>query len=239
MIIWVDDLIIPADNDKIMKDVKEMLSAKFKMKDLGKLKHSLGIDFTQCDGCVKMSQGTYANRILKRFNMENCKTRETPCDQKLCYTEDAVKMCDVKMYREAVGSLIYLTICTRPDLSFVVSNLSQYFCEPTEEQWVTVKHVFRYLSGTTKKELCFRRSDSEKLGLVTYGDADWASDTTHRRSTTGYCVGLSKNSCLVSWKMRKQPTVALHTCEAEYMALASTIQECIYLEQLLEDMDDY
>lgn len=132
-----------------------------------------------------------------------------------------------------------MTTCTRPDLSFVVSKLSQYFCEPTEEQWLTVKHVLRYLKGTSDKELCFRRDDSEKLGLVAYSDADWAADTTDRRSTTGYCVSLSKNSSLVSWKTKKQPTVALSTCEAEYMALASTMQECIYLEQLLENIDNY
>lgn len=239
IIIWVDDLIIAASNDKIMKKVKEMLSAKFKMKDLGSLKHFLGIDFKQSDGCVKMSQEKYVNKILERFNMQNCKPRETPCDQKLDYTENAVKMDDVRMYREAVGSLIYLTTCTRPDLSFVVSKLSQYFAEPTEEQWVTVKHVLRYLRGTIEKELCFRRNDSEKLGLLAYSDADWAADVTDRRSTTGYCVSLSKNSSFVSWKSKKQPTVALSTCEAEYMALASTIQECIYLDQLLEGIDDY
>ena len=239
IIIWVDDLIIAASNEKILKEVKGMLSAKFKMKDLGRLKHFLGIDFNQSDGCVKMSQEKYVNKILERFDMQNCRPRETPCDQKLDYTENAVKMDDVRMYREAVGSLIYLTTCTRPDLSFVISKLSQYFAEPTEEQWITVKHVLRYLRGTTERELCFRRNDSEKLGLLAYSDADWAADTTDRRSTTGYCVSLSKNSSLVSWKTRKQPTVALSTCEAEYMALASTIQECIYLEQLLEGIDDY
>lgn len=142
------------------------------------------------------------------------------------------------MYREAVGSLIYLTTCTRPDVSFVVSKLSQYFAEPTEEQWVTVKHVLRYLRGTTEKVLSFRRSDSEKLGLLACSDASWAADTSDRRSTAGYCVSLGKNSSLVSWKSRKQPTVALSTCEAEYMALASTIQECIYLQQLLEGIDN-
>lgn len=166
MIIWVDDLIIAASNEKVMTNAKKMLSERFKMKDLGDLKHFLGITFTQSDGCVKMSQETYVYRILERFNMQDCKPRETPCDQKLCYTEDAVKMCNVKMYREAVGSLIYLTTCTRPDLSFVVSKLSQYFCEPTEEQWLTVKHVLRYLKGTANRELCFRRNDSEELGLV-------------------------------------------------------------------------
>lgn len=219
--------------------MKEMLAEKFKMKDLGELKHFLGIDFNQSDGCVKMTQEKYTNKILQRFNMQDCRTRETPCEQKLEYTENAVKVKDVRMYREAVGSLIYLIICTRPDLSFVVSRLSQYFAEPTEEQWVTVKHVLRYLKCTAEKGLSFKRNDCEKLGIQAYNDADWAADTSDRRSTTGYCVSLSQNSSLVSWKTRKQPIVALSTCEAEYMALASTIQECLYLEQLLGGIDNY
>ena len=171
IIIWVDDLIIAASNEKVLKEVKQMLAGKFKMKDLGCLKHFLGIDFCQTNGCVKMSQERYTNKVLQRFNMQNCRTRETPCDQKLEYSEDAVKLDDVRLYREAVGSLIYLSTCTRPDLSFVVSRLSQYFAEPTEEQWVTVKHVLRYLKGTAEKGLCFKRNDSEELGIQAYSDA--------------------------------------------------------------------
>lgn len=133
IITWGDDLIIAANNQERLKEVKEILSERFKIKDLGQLKHFLGIDFNQSDGFVKMTQEKYTDKILQRFDMQNCRIRETPCKQKLLYTEDAVKMKDVKMYREAVGSLIYLTTCTRPDLSFVVSRLSQYFAEPTEE----------------------------------------------------------------------------------------------------------
>lgn len=143
------------------------------------------------------------------------------------------------MYREAVGSLIYLATCTRPDLSFVVSKLSQHFAEPSEEHWNTVKHVFRYLKGTTNRGLCFKKDDASNLGLIVHSDADWAGEVSDRRSTTGYCVSLSDRSPLVSWKSRKQPTVALSTCEAEYMALASAIQECMYLQQLLKGIDKY
>ena len=80
MIIWVDDLIIAANNTKSLEQVKTMLSTRFKMKDLGRLKHFLGMDFSQSDGCVKMSQGKYVGKILNRFDMQECRTRETPCD---------------------------------------------------------------------------------------------------------------------------------------------------------------
>lgn len=239
IIIWVNDMIITASDEGKLEKVKRMLAEQFKMKDLGQLKHFLGIDLDFSDGCVKISQEKYINKILQRFDMSEYRLRETPCEQKLEYNDDAVKMIDIKMYREAVGSLIYLTTCTRPDLSFVVSRLSQYLAKPTEEQWVTVKHVLRYLKGTTDKGLTFRRNTTENLGIQAYSDADWAADTSDHRSTTGYCVSLSENSALVSWKTRKQPAVALSTCEAEYMALASTIQECLYLKELLRDMDSY
>lgn len=157
IIIWVDDLIIAANDENALKLVKEMLTAKFKMKDLGKLKYFLGIDFEQSGDYVKMSQKKYVEKLLERFNMQECKPRALPCEQKLNYSVDANVLSDVKRYREAVGGFIYLTTCTRPDLSFVVSRLSQYFSNPTEEQWATAKHVLRYLKGTIDKELTYRK----------------------------------------------------------------------------------
>lgn len=238
ILIWVDDLVIAASDERALKTVKEMLTGKFQMKDLGRLKNFLGITFDQCDGGVNMSQQSYVGKLLERFDMQDCKPRSTPCEPKLNYTDSDEKLIDPRKYREAVGSLIYLTSCTRPDLSYVVSKLSQYFSEPTEEQWTTVKHVLKYLKGTNDKMLCYRKCD-EGLRLVTYSDADWAGDANDQRSTSGYCVSLCKNGPLISWKTKKQPTVALSTCEAEYIALAATIQECLYLTQLLEHLDDY
>ena len=239
LLVWVDDLIIAASNEGVLDSVKVMLTERFKMKDLGKLKHFLGIDFDQTGDQVKMSQKKYVTKILERFGMQDCRSRETPCEPKLEYTEDAEKMKEPRRYREAVGSLIYLSTCTRPDITFVVSKLSQHLAEPSEEHWNTVKHVLRYLKGTAEKELCFKKCETEKLGLKVYSDADWASDATDRHSTSGYCASLGKGSSLISWKTRKQATVALSTCEAEYISLASAIQECMYLEQLLKGIDKY
>ena len=142
IIIWVDDLIIAASDDDVLRCVKEMLKSKFRMKDLGKLTHFLGIDFEQSSDCVIMQICT---ENAGKVHMLDCKLRATPCAQKLDYSDDAEEMIDVTKYREAVGSLIYLATCTRPDLSFVVSKLSQYFAKPTAEQWTTVKHALRYL----------------------------------------------------------------------------------------------
>ena len=237
ILFWVDDIIIAASNEIVMKDVKEMLAAKFRMKDLGKLRHFIGIDFEQSDHCVTMSQKRYVDRILTKFDMQDCKPRATPCETKLNYTDDCELMTDITKYREAVGSLLYLTTCTRPDLSFIVGKLSQYFSRPSLEQWTTVKHVLRYLKGTSDKQLCYTKG--EELGLIAYSDANWAEDASDRRSTSGYCVSLNPEGPLISWRSKKQCTVALSTCEAEYMSLAATIQECLYLVQLLQCIDGF
>lgn len=88
-----------------------------------------------------------------------CKTkaRAPPCEQKLIYSNVAEEMENVQTFREAVGSLIYLATCTRPDLTFVVSKLSQYFTKPTSKQWTKVKHTLRYLKGTQNKVLSFKK----------------------------------------------------------------------------------
>ena len=235
LLIWVDDLLIAANNNGSLGDVKEMLKRKFKMKDLGELKHFLGIDFTQSEGEIKMSQKRHIAKMLERFGMSECKPRSTPCEQKLHFDTEG-EVIDSTGYREIVGSLIYIMTCTRPDLSWIVSKLSQHLAEPKQQHWAAAKQLLRYLKGTIDQELHYKKSE-ESLKLEGYSDADWAADQNDRRSTTGYCFSLTENGPVISWKSRKQPTVALSTCEAEYMALAATTQESMYLVQLLKGVD--
>ncbi|XP_053567634.1 uncharacterized protein LOC128657344 [Bombina bombina] len=126
--------------------------------------------------------------------------------------------------------------CTKPDLSWVIIKLSHYLSEPTEQHLTTAKHMMRYLKCTIDYEFCYRKF-SENLKIEAYSDADWASDVNDRRSMTGNCFIQTKNSPLIAWKSKKQPTIALSTCEAEYIALAATTQESLYLIQLLKGMD--
>ena len=236
LLVWVDDLIIAASNNTLLSDVKEMLKSRFKMKDMGPLKHFLGIDFRQSEGEIKMTQKRHVEKILAKFGMSECKPRSTPCEQKLNFDSEG-EVIDSTGYREIVGSLIYIMTCTRPDLSWVVSKLSQYLAEPKQQHWATAKHILRYLKGTMDQELHYQKCEESLLQLEGYSDADWAADKDDRRSTSGYCFSLTENGPVISWKSRKQPTVALSTCEAEYMALAATTQESMYLVQLLKGID--
>jgi len=102
--IWIDGIILAASDNEVMNETKMMLQERFRMKDQGKLSYFLSIEFEQRDGFVKLFQKRYLSKVLERFNMYNCKPRNTPSEQKLEFSDDS--KCDAKLYRESVGSLI-------------------------------------------------------------------------------------------------------------------------------------
>ena len=134
-----------------------------------------------------------------------------------------------------VGSLIYGMTCTRPDLSWAVTKLSQHLEKPLHSDLVMLKHVFRYISGTLDYKLQFTKTKNG-LKLIGYCDADWASSAEDRRSTSGYCFALNECGSSISWRSKRQNTVALSSCESEYMALTLASQEAIYLASLLQEL---
>ena len=240
-VVWVDDIIIAASSLKLMELGKNNLKGRFKMKDLGPISKFLGIKFTHHpNGSISMDQTQYLLNILHKFGMDSCKPRSTPCELKAdsYYDSDDQTVIDEPGYRAIVGSLIYAMTCTRPDLSWIVSKLSQHLSRPTEGDWTLLKQVMRYLKGTSDFKMNFSKTNSD-LRLVGYSDADWASSVEDRRSTTGYYFQLNVEGPAISWKSRKQQTVALSTCEAEYMALCETSQEALYLQRELSDLCGY
>ena len=151
---------------------------------------------------------------------------------KLTKKTESVK---IERYREIVGSLIYIMTATRPDLCFIVTKLSQYLSMPDDTHMIIAKHVLRYLKATTFERLSFRKS-VDNLSLSSFCDSDWGN-SQDRKSITGYCFTLSNEGPLISWKSKKQQSVALSSCEAEYMAMSSATQEGKLLIALINDMN--
>ena len=235
IIVWVDDIIIAGPNNHVISEIKCILQSKFKMKDMGLLSWFLSIQFENEEGCIKMNQTKLIEQILNKFQMINCKPKSTPCDlaaNKLS-ENDSKLLDDVKLYQSMVGSLIYIMSCTRPDICYSVTMLSQYLTKPTMAHLNCAKHVLKYLSDTKDRSLVFERSHSG-LKIVGHCDSDWANSPTDRKSISGFCFQL--HNTMISWKSKKQQNVALSTCEAEYVALAFAIQEALSLRQLYSDM---
>ena len=143
---------------------------------------------------------------------------------------------DPKLYREIVGGLIYAMTCTRPDLSFVVTklSLSQHMSKPNVNHMTMAKHTLRYIKGTIDRKLIFTKSENP-LKLIGYCDSDWAN-SEDRKSISGWGFQLNVEGPLISRKSKKQSTVALSTCEAEYVSLSSAAQEGMFLMALLNDL---
>ena len=160
---------------------------------------------------------------LSKFRMLDCKPKAVPCEpgaNKASETNES-DLENTNLYREIVGSLIYLMTCTRPDLSYVVTYLPQYLSKPKKSHFGMAKQVVRYLKGTPNRCLKFVKKSQPKL--VGCSDSDWAM-SNDRRSISGYAFKLCNGSSLISWKSsKKQTIVALSTCEAEYVALATAI----------------
>jgi hypothetical protein len=129
---------------------------------------------------------------------------------------------------------MYAMVGSRPDIAFAQSVVSRYMSKPSHEHWLLVKKLLRYLQGT--RDLCLRYSADFENGLTLYGysDADWAGDKIDRHSTTGYIFFLA--GAPVTWAAKKQPTVALSSTEAEYMAVTQACKEAIWLRRLLTDL---
>lgn len=126
------------------------------MKDMGPLKHFLGINFEQSEGEIKMTQKRYIEKMLTKFGMSECKPRVTPCEQKLNFDNEG-EIIDSTGYREIEGSLIYIMTCTRPDFSWLVSKLSQHLAEPRQQHWTVAKHLLRFLKGTIDQEPHYKK----------------------------------------------------------------------------------
>lgn len=236
LIVFVDDIIIASNDDTLLNNCRMSLCDRFKMKDFGELTYFLGIDFKFINHCIEMNQTKCIQKILERFQMSDCKVKSTPCD--LSFTnlsaDDSNELADPKLFKEIVGSLIYVMTCTRPDITYVVTRLSQCMNRPTKADLNAAKHVLRYLKGTMNKCLKFTRSQDE-LKLIGYSDSDWAG-SNDRKSTSGYAFTLNSDGPLISYKSKKQNVVALSSCEAEYVAITVAVQEAKFLKQLYSDM---
>ena len=135
-------------------------------------------------------------------------------------------------YANAVRCLMYLMVCTRPDISHVVSVVSRYMADPGKEHWNAVKWIFRYLTGTHDFGILFdQRASIETVGYV---DSDYVGDLDSRKSMTGYVFRFAGGP--ISQKSTLQDVVALSTTEAEYMAMTEAGKEAAWLSGLVNEL---
>ena len=173
--------------------------------------------------------------MLKRFNMEDCNGCATPCTTKLPEISNESEPDKRIPYEALVGSLLWISLGTRGDICYSVHQLSKYVKCYNNEMWTFGKRVLRYLKQTMNKSLTFSSNpNSTNSELIGYSDSSFADDKSDRRSTYGYCIYYNQNC--ISWSSKKMDSVALSTCETEFVSVVKLAQEAIYLQQLINEL---
>lgn len=129
---------------------------------------------------LKVSQPKLITKLLKEFNMEQCKGVSTPME--VNFTVEEAPVIEVP-YRRLICSLMYIAVTTRPDLGYSVSYLSRFLDKPTDQAWKAGKRILRYISNTKDMGLYFTKGET---GIEGQCDADWAGDKKTRRSVSGF-----------------------------------------------------
>ena len=207
---------------------------------MGEAKLILGIRIDRNNSSdVTLSQQAYAERLLKRFNMHLCSPLTTPLPSGLSLSiEDCpstpTEVDEMKKvpYREALGSLMWLQVATRPDLSFPVNLLACFAHNPGRAHWNALKHVLGYIKGTLDYGITYRAGES--LNPVGYIDSVFAGCQSTRRSTEGNIFLVAGGP--VSWETKRQDTVVLSTVEAEYMVFSRATTQALWIVKYFEEI---
>ena len=231
--VYVNDLIITGKDPADITEFKQQMMDEFDMSDLGLLHYYLRIEVGQGNGKISIKQAAYAKKVLEQFGMIECNSIKYPMETKIqVHKDDEGHPVDATEYRRVIGSLRYL-LNTRPDLSFAVGVASRFMQSPTEMHQKIVKQILRYVKGTMHYGLVYCSGGGAER-ITGYTDSDLAGDLDDRKSTGG--MAFYVNECLVTWNSQKQKTVALSSCEAEFIAATAAVCQTLWLRSLLSEL---
>ena len=203
------------------------------MKDLGEAAYILGIKIyrDRSQRLLGLSQSGYIDKVLKRFSMQDSKRGFLPMSHVIKLsksqcptTKDERERIDKIPYASAIGSITYVMLYTRPDVSYALSMTSRFQSDPGECHWIAIKNILKYLRRT--KDIFFIYGGQEgELVISGYTDVGFQSDLDDFRSLSGFVFCL--NGGVVSWRSSKQDTMVDSTIEAEYIAASNAAKEVV------------
>jgi hypothetical protein len=243
LIIYVDDGLICGNSMAVIESILEYLRTNFQVRSLPASRF-VGLDITRDRPNRKLyvNQPDYVKKMLRRYRMDECDPVSVPAHPGnrpvpswAPTTEEEYRQMERTPYREAIGSLNYLTAMTRLDIALAVNQVSAYVSNPGPRHWEAVKLIFAYLAGTIHHGICFGDVGLEApFPLQGFTDSDFAADLVTRKSTTG--VVFTFYGGPVSWGCRRQRPNGLSTTDAEFYAASEGSREVIWLKSLLLEL---
>ncbi|KAL2237853.1 UNVERIFIED_CONTAM: Retrovirus-related Pol polyprotein from transposon TNT 1-94 [Sesamum indicum] len=238
LVVYVDDILLAANDTSMLHDVKKFLSKNFEMEDMCEASYVIRIEIfrDRLQGLLGLSQKCYIYKVLERFKMDKCSAGIVPIqkgdkfNQMQCPKNDLErKEMESIPYASVVGSLMYVQTCTRPDISFVIGMLGRYQSNPGMDHWKAAKKVFWHLQGTKDHMLMYKRS--YYLEVIGYLDSDYTGCIDTRKSKSGYVFLLAEG--VVLWKSGKQSVIATSTMEAEFVACFEATVHGLWLRNFI------
>jgi hypothetical protein len=238
VIVYVDDITILGKSLQAVQRLKSDLSACYEMSDLGEIESYFGVRIMR-DRKLKrleIDQSGYLRDVLEHFGMADANPHSTllpaGAEEHLIKYDGQASTSDIKHYQSLIGSLMYLQIGMRPDISFAVAHLAQYAANPSPQHQRLAQYILAYLVGTVDMRLVYDGADGD--GLVGYTDSSLGDQADDRHSTSGYVFILANRA--ISWSSRKQKTVAQNTTEAEYMAMTDVANQATWYQSFLMEL---
>ena len=234
--LFVDDGLLVCKSIPVIKHILSELHKHFEI-TIGDSSYFVGLEIhrDRAKKSLTINQSAYIEHVLNKFRMSEANPVCVPADINVhlrAADKNAVRECNAP-YREVIGSLMYLAMATRPDISYTVSYLSRFQNGYDNSHWQAVKRLLAYLKGSINLGLEYR-SNKEPINLIGYSDSDYAGCLETRRSTSGYVFIMAGAS--VTWASRRQELVTLSTTESEYVAAATAAREALWLKKLLKDL---
>jgi hypothetical protein len=236
--VYVDDLLIAAEDMVSLTRFQDLLKEKFKTRDMGVPTYFLGmnVEFDERMRWVHLTQTTYVDALLEKYNEYLKSPRTLPIVSGVVLSkEQSVAKPSIKPYASLVGALLFLSVCTRPDISYAVGVLAKFLSCPAEQHWEVAVGVLAYVGATRHKGILLGDVQlGARKGIVGYADADWANDVDDRKSISGGAVFYEGS--LVSWFSRKQHMICTSTAEAEIHAIMELIGAVRSTKLLLQEL---
>ena len=235
LVIVVDDMILAASTEEYAKTFYRDLSKVYDVKDLGKPAYVIGIRVGITKSEITLTQDRYITDLYKLHspghtptNTPAC-TSTTLCATGVCKQDESPLLRDPRGYRSLVGGLMYVLV-SRPDVACAVSICSRYMQEPREAHMAAAKRILRFLYHTKLKSLRYPRT-GRSLRVTALVDSSWANDPDTRRSRFGFAIYV--NRCLVVWRSKLDPALAMSSAEAEYTAATEAAKTITWIVALM------
>ncbi|MBW0569331.1 hypothetical protein O181_109046 [Austropuccinia psidii MF-1] len=235
--IHMDDGFLIGKSKELILTFLEDLNSRLKLKFKKQPSQHLGYNLIWKKEKILINQSNLISKLSKPHDMLECKRVKTPCNGYfLQEIEGNSQVINLTKYQQVIGSLNYLAQHTRPYIMYTVNQLSRYCTNPTAKNWISLKHLLRYLKGTMTYNPIYKKSQSLSLisELMGWEDTDYENAKEDCKSISGYVIQVYENP--VCWLSKRQSVVAQSTTEAEYISMNVCAKQMQWLSLILQDL---